>query len=62
MGQINEHSDSDSDSVRDSAALYRTIIFKLLTPCGIRKVILGVVHNCQHLPISTESTNLGEGG
>ena len=24
--------------------------------------LLGVVHNCQHLPISTESTNLGEGG
>ena len=24
--------------------------------------ILGVVHNCQHLPISTQSTNLGEGG
>ena len=23
---------------------------------------LGVVHNCQHLPISTESTNLGGGG
>ena len=23
---------------------------------------LGVVHNCQHFPISTESTNLGEGG
>ena len=23
---------------------------------------LGVVHNCQNLPISTESTNLGEGG
>ena len=22
---------------------------------------LGVVHNCQHLPISTESTNLGGG-
>ena len=22
----------------------------------------GVVHNCQHLPISTESTNLGGGG
>ena len=27
-----------------------------------RDVVLGVVHNCQHLPISTESTNLGEGG
>ena len=25
-------------------------------------VYLGVVHNCQHLPISTESTNLGGGG
>ena len=25
-------------------------------------VMLGVVHNCQHLPISTQSTNLGEGG
>ena len=25
-------------------------------------IILGVVHNCQHLPISTESTNLGGGG
>ena len=25
--------------------------------------MLGVVHNnCQHFPISTESTNLGEGG
>ena len=23
---------------------------------------LGVVHNCQHFPISTESTNSGEGG
>ena len=23
---------------------------------------LGVVHNCQHFPISTYSTNLGEGG
>ena len=22
---------------------------------------LGVVHNCQHLPISTESTNFGGG-
>ena len=22
----------------------------------------GVVHNCQHLPISTQSTNLGGGG
>ena len=22
----------------------------------------GVIHNCQHLPTSTESTNLGEGG
>ena len=22
---------------------------------------LGVVHNCQHLPISTQSTNLGGG-
>ena len=26
-----------------------------------RDVVLGVVHNCQHLPISTESTNLGGG-
>ena len=25
-------------------------------------ICLGVVHNCQHLPISTESTNLGGGG
>ena len=24
--------------------------------------MLGVVHNCQHLLISRESTNLGEGG
>ena len=29
---------------------------------GTHLVDLGVVHNCQHLPISTESTNLGGGG
>ena len=25
------------------------------------RFVLGVVHNCQHLPISTQSTNLGGG-
>ena len=24
-------------------------------------IVLGIVHNCQHLPNSTESTNLGGG-
>ncbi len=29
--------------------------------CVTCAACLGVVHNCQHLPISTESTNLGGG-
>ena len=35
-----------------------------LRPTLISYMTLGVVHNnyCQHLPISTESTNLGGGG
>ena len=46
-----------------SISLWRVLLPKELRDCVIVEHSSngGVVHNCQHLPISTESTNLGGG-
>ena len=41
--------------------MYRASVTRLIMPYMSFWPSLGVVHNCQHLPISTQSTNLGGG-
>ena len=45
-----------------SSTLWDVVTAVIVVMLTLPWLIRGVIHNCQHLPTSTESTNLGEGG